>query len=120
MAADDFTIMDKNDNPIRVGSTIQVTAPNLKAYQVPPKGYGTFDEDGTFVPAPNDGDRTSKSLQIPIGLTGVVTKLYNEAEISANFQIQVKFVPGAFPEANYDLPVSFLMHFAPREVETMD
>lgn len=114
--SDDFSIPDKNDVPIRVSSVIQVIKPNLQAHQVPPKGYGMFDdESGEFIPS-ND----KKTLTIPVGMTGVVTKVYNNAEISANFPIQVKFVPGAFPETKFDPPVPFLMHFLPTEVECVE
>lgn len=118
-ATEDFTIPDKEGNAIRKGSVVKVIASGLSAYQVPPKGYGSFTEKGQFVAlSPTDsGERRNKCLKLPIGLTGIVTKVYDEQEISSNLPIQVKFEPGAFPNADFDPPVPFLMHFAAKEVE---
>ena len=115
--AEDFTIPDKEGNAIGKGSVVKVIAPDLKAYQVSPKGFGSFAESGEFVPAEPSSDRGTKSLKLPIGLTGVVTKVYDESKISSNLPIQVKFVPGAYPDAEFDPPVPFLMHFKADEVE---
>mmetsp|Transcript_24083 Transcript_24083/g.33660 ORF Transcript_24083/g.33660 Transcript_24083/m.33660 type:complete len:181 (-) Transcript_24083:118-660(-) len=108
---------DKNGIDFVVGSVIRVTAENVKAFQVPPKGFGTFDESKAFVPASNTGERGLKNLALPIGLRGVVTKVYDIDEVSANWPIQVKFMPGKNTDEGYDPPVAFLMHFEEHELE---
>ena len=113
-------IKDKNGEMIGVGSVIRVAVENLKAHQVPAKAYGSFNEDKEFVPADEGVSRSGKNLILPVGLRGVVSKVYNTEDISANLPIQVKFTPadkGGNDEEGYDPPVAFMMHFNPREVE---
>lgn len=112
-----LTIDDKNGDSISVGCVVRVAAENLKAYQVPAKGYGKFNENKEFVPATAGGERETKSLLLPVGLRGVVAKVYNVEAVSSNFPIQVKFTPGENTDEGYDPPVAFLMHFGSREVE---
>lgn len=104
-------IKDANGKEFKVGSLVRVAKEGLKAFQVPPKGLGYFDADKSFVAA------TSKYLVVPVGLRGLVTKVYDVDEVSANFPIQVKFEPGAYVDEGYDPPLQFLMHFTPEEVE---
>lgn len=111
MTADDFSLPDCNDNPIKVGSTVKVVAKGLQAHQVPAKAYGSYDSDGNFVPSD-----TAKTLELPVGLMGRVTKLYNNEEVSANYPIQVKFEVSE-NEQELNPPVPFVMHFVPKEVE---
>jgi hypothetical protein len=119
--AEGFTIADHKGNAIGVGSIVRVIVKDLRAYQVSPKGFGKFDDDtGQFVPAPEGGARGTKNLEIPIGLVGIVTKVYDEDDVSANFPIQVKFVPGAPFVEKYDPTVPFLMHLLPEEVECVE
>ena len=113
---------EKKKDPLagfEVGSVVRVVAKDLKAYQVPPKAYGSFDSDKNFVPAPEGGDRLTQNLKIPVGLRGVVNKIYDDNEVSANFPIQVKFVPGEHVDEGFDTPVQFLAHFSPDEVEVV-
>jgi hypothetical protein len=113
-------ILDKNGKVIEVGSVVRVAVENLKAYQVPAKSFGTFNENKEFVPAPADAPRGTKNLVLPIGLRGVVSKVYDGDDISANFPIQVKFMPadkGGNADEGYDAPVALIMHFDPNEIE---
>lgn len=120
-AAEGFTIADHRGNTIQVGSIVRVIANNLKAYQVSPKGFGKFDSvTGTFIPVPEGGARGTKNLEIPVGLVGTVTKVYNQDDVSANFPIQVKFVPDAPFVEKYNPTVPFLMHFLSDEVECVE
>lgn len=96
---------------------MRVVAANTKAFQVPAKGRGAFNENKEFVPAPADGERATKNLLLPVGMRGVVTKVYDTEAISSNFPVQVKFTPGANTDEGYDPPLPFLMHFGAREVE---
>jgi hypothetical protein len=109
-------LKDKMGNDVKVGSVVKVAKEGMKAYQVNPKGYGSF-VNGKFVQAPEDGDRGSKSLVLPMGMAGVVAKLYDIDDISANLPIQVKFEPGKHNEEDTDPPVAFLMHFKSDEIE---
>jgi len=108
---------DKNGKDFVVGAIVRVTVENLKAFQVPPKGFGTFDENKNFVPASDTVERGKKNLAVPVGLRGVVNKVYDVDEVSANWPIQVKFMPSKNADEGYDPPVAFLMHFEPHEVE---
>jgi hypothetical protein len=101
---------------------VRVVVSGLKAYHVQPKGFGTFrEEDGTFVPAEQGGARGTKNLQLPVGLTGIVTKIYDEENhVSANHPIQAKFTPDAPHVEKYNPTVPFLMHFSPEEVECVE
>jgi len=110
-------IQDKNGKPLSIGSVVRVAKEGLKAYQVPPKGRGTFNDDKEFVPAPSNGERATKCLVIPEGMHGVVTKIIAAEALSANFPVAVQFVPGENSEEGYDPPVRFAMHFGATEIE---
>ena len=113
-------VKDRNGKFIEVGSVVRVAVEGLKAYQVPQKAWGIFNDDKEFVPAPEDAPSSLKNLLLPIGIRGVVTKLYDNDSISANFPIQVKLAPsdkGGDTEEGYDPPVFFTMHFGPQEIE---
>jgi len=108
------------DDPIarfKVGGVVRVVAKGLKAYQISPQGYGSYDADKSFVPAPDNSERKKKNLAIPVGLRGVVTTVIDLNEISANFPVQVKFEPGEHTDEGYDPPVAFTMHLSPVEIE---
>jgi hypothetical protein len=110
---------DKNGKELTVGSVVQISVPDLKAFQVQSKGFGHF-EDGTFVPlvVDNTTPRAFKNLVLPVGMRGIVTKVYDpDGAVSVNLPVQVKFVPGAYPGLNP--PVPFLMHFETNEIETV-
>ena len=102
---------DKNGQEFVEGQVVRVCKEGLKAYQVPPKSKGTFDAT-TFVP-----DDSLPYFVIPVGLRGVVTRVYDTEAISANFPIRVKFEPDELTDEGYNPPVSFLMHFLPAEIE---
>ena len=113
----EHTLEDANGKVISVGIIVRIAKEGLKACQVPPKGKGSFDSDKKFVPMPKDSPRGLRCLKLPVGIRGVVTKVYDERQIGANFPIQVKFVPGENTDEGYDPPVSFLMHFLANEIE---
>jgi hypothetical protein len=105
------TVVDANGKEYVVGCVIRIAADDLKAYQVPPKGRGRF-EGGKFV------GHDEPYMSLPAGLRGVVTKVYDIEEVSANFPIQVKFVPGEHVD-KADTPIQFIMHFLPDEIEVV-
>lgn len=107
----------KKDNPFTVGAIVRVAAEDTKAYQVNPKAFGKFDANKKFIPAKSGGERGTKNLLIPVGMRGVVTKVYDVNDVSANFPVQVKFTPGENVDEGYDPPVTFIMHFEPEELE---
>jgi hypothetical protein len=104
---------DVNDNVITVGCVVKVIAENLKAYHVPPGGYGKF-QGGKFHPDP-----LQKFMAIPVGLKGVVTKVYNVQDISAQTPIQVKFEPND-DDDEIQSPMVFQMHFHTYEVQVVE
>lgn len=111
---------DKNGKEFAENQTVRVVVDGLKAYQVPPKGRGSFDEaTKAFV-----ADAKLKYLVLPVGLRGVVNKVYDTESISANFPIRVKFEPSVAAtttttteEEGYSVPVPLVMHFSPQEIE---
>jgi len=106
-------IMDQNGREFEVGNIARVSMENLRAFQVAKSGKGAFDATNKqFVPNPE-----SPYLLLPVGLRGVITKVYHSEELSANFQIQVKFDPKTYLEEGFAAPVGFTMHFAPDEVD---
>ncbi len=116
----EITVEDKNGNFISVGSIVRVAVDNVKAHQVPAKGYGRFNDKKEFISAATDDVRATKCLLVPAGFRGIVTKVYNvKSSLSANFPVQVKFSPGEYTDEGYSSPVPFLMHFGLREVESV-
>ena len=111
------TLQDKNGKTIQVGVVVRVAVEGLKAYQVPIKGQGSFSAAKEFVPAAENSPRGTKNLLLPVGIRGVVSKVYDYDDISANFPVQVKFLPGKNTEEGYDPPVAFIMHFLTDEIE---
>eukprot|EP00565_Helicotheca_tamesis_P007737 CAMPEP_0185737884 /NCGR_PEP_ID=MMETSP1171-20130828/31515_1 /TAXON_ID=374046 /ORGANISM="Helicotheca tamensis, Strain CCMP826" /LENGTH=143 /DNA_ID=CAMNT_0028408923 /DNA_START=220 /DNA_END=651 /DNA_ORIENTATION=+ len=108
---------DSNGNEFTVGKVIRVVS-DLKAYQVPKSGFGSFDsETKEFMPEADAGERGNKCLVIPAGLRGVVTRVYDLNDLDASQPVLVKFVKGENGDEGYVPPVTFLMHFDNHEVE---
>eukprot|EP00591_Stephanopyxis_turris_P004502 CAMPEP_0195524276 /NCGR_PEP_ID=MMETSP0794_2-20130614/23996_1 /TAXON_ID=515487 /ORGANISM="Stephanopyxis turris, Strain CCMP 815" /LENGTH=136 /DNA_ID=CAMNT_0040654457 /DNA_START=305 /DNA_END=715 /DNA_ORIENTATION=+ len=112
-------LFDAKGNELVVGSVVQVMTP-LKAFHVTKKGYGMFDENKVFVHAGENSDRGSSCLSIPVGMCGVVTRVYDTDNLDACQPVLVKFVPGENTGNGYDPPVRFTMHFTSTEVELVD
>ena len=110
--------IDGNGKDFVVGAVVRVCKPR-KAFQVSKKGRGKFDEDKNFVPLSQEGGRDGNCLNVPPGLRGEVTRVYNTADISSNFPITVKFLKGEHTDEGYDPPVAFKMHFGSLEVEVV-
>lgn len=104
-------VVDANGKEFVVGGLIRVSSDDLKAYQVPLKGRGRFDA-GKFV------EHDKPYMMLPVGLRGVVTKVYDVDDVSANFPVQVKFAPGENVD-QVDTPVPFIMHFLATEIEVV-
>ena len=86
------TVEDRQGNTIGVGSVIRIAVDKLKAYQVPAKGQGLFNDNKEFVPAPQDSPRGSRNLVLPVGLRGEVTKIYDVEQISSKLSSRVEMV----------------------------
>ena len=110
------TLVDNNGNEFQVGGVVRVCAKDLRQFQIPPKGAGRYNDSKEFVPDESKSDKRS-NLTLPVGLRGTITKLYQQAELSANYPLQVAFAPGQHVEEGYDPPVAFTMHFMATEVE---
>jgi hypothetical protein len=104
------SVQDGQGRPITVGTIVRIAVDGLKAYQIAPKGQGSYNAQKEFVAG-------SKYLVLPVGLRGVVQKVYDIDNVSANFPVQVKFEPGQHTEEGFDPPTAFLMHFLEAEVE---
>ncbi len=113
-------VLDAKGQVVTVGAVVRVAVGGLEAYQISPKAKGAFNEKKEFVPDTSESLPIGRRcLLLPVGLRGVVNKLYNVDEVSANFPIQVKFTPGSHTEEGYDTPAAFLMHFDTHEVEVV-
>lgn len=111
--ATDTTVHDINGKDIKVDTVVRVAVEGLKAYQVNPKsGYGSYNDKKEFV-----YNAEKPYLELPKGLVGVVTRVYDVDVIGANFPVLVKFTPGQHTESGFDTPVVFTMHFLAEEVE---
>jgi hypothetical protein len=115
-------IVDASGKPVAAGNVVRVCVDGLKAYQISQAGQGSFHPvTKAFVPVDVETDTLPKGkrgLMIPVGLRGVVTKVYQEDDaVSANIPIQVKFVPGQYLEEELDSPAPFVMHFLSHEVQ---
>ena len=116
-----FQVDEKSDEPqkqfdangleFEEGQTVRVSKEGLKAFQVPAKGKGSF--DGTKFVA----DDSLPYLVVPVGLQGIVTRVFDSNALSANFPIRVKFETD--DDADLSSPVPFVMHFEAREVEVV-
>lgn len=113
--------LDSNEKEFVVGGIVRVVVDGLKAYQISPAGYGSFNEDKEFVKVEKDDStpRSVKNFALPVGLRGVIKKVYDTNDISANFPVQVKFVKGETTEEGYAAPANFFMHFDSHEVEVV-
>jgi len=115
-----ITLQDEQGRDFAVGATVRVAKEGLRAFQIQPKGFGHFDATNTFVPNDDSSQPNGlKSLLLPVGLRGTVTKVYDADDVCANFPIQVKFEPGKGTEEGYDPPAPFLMHFLTDELEAV-
>lgn len=103
-------VLDAQGKEFAPQSVVRIVSDGLKAFQVSAKGRGRF-EGGSFVA------HDEPYLSLPVGLRGIVTKVYDVDHVSANFPVQVKFVPGEHVDGGLDTPVPFLMHFLPNEIE---
>jgi hypothetical protein len=104
---------DGNGMTFKPDCCVRVIKQDCKAYQVNAKYRGSFDvKTKEFVP-----NATLKYLAVPVGLRGVVTKVYNVDLVHANFPIRVKFQRGQHTEEGYDTPSDFVMHFESDEIE---
>jgi hypothetical protein len=110
---DHSVVKDGKGTTILVGSVVRVISDQCRAFQVNQKFRGAYDAT-TKEFVPNDA---SKFLALPVGMRGVVTKVYNIDVVSANFPIRVKFTRGSNVEEGFDPPTDFVMHFELHEVE---
>ena len=110
-------VLDQNGNEFQVDSVVRVSIDGLKAYHVNAKGQGSYNDKKEFVP--DNSDSKKKYLLLPVGLRGIVKKVYDEDVISSNLPILVTFTPGENTEEGYDAPTKFLMHFTPFEIEVV-
>lgn len=116
----DGNVLDRNGKEFSVGAVVRVCVEGTKTFQIPSKGCGVFDENKNFVPQSEEPDFERRSLVLPVGLRGIVSKVYDDRTISANYPIQVKFETGGNTEEGYDVPVTFTMHFMAHELECVN
>mmetsp|Transcript_14799 Transcript_14799/g.22419 ORF Transcript_14799/g.22419 Transcript_14799/m.22419 type:complete len:197 (-) Transcript_14799:149-739(-) len=124
VSASKKNIVDGNDVEFTEGCIVQ-TCVEIKAYQVPKKAYGSFDEDSkSFVPLEGIDDgtplpRRDMCLVLPKGIRANVARVYDIDEFDASSPILVKFQVGEGLGGEYAPPVTFLMHFRQNEVEVI-
>ena len=110
-------IFDANGKKFTIGTVVRVSKDGLKQFQIGPKALGSYDANKKFVQDKSDDKSIKKCFALPIGLRGIVTKIYDLDVVSANYPIQVKFESGKYVDEGYDPPAMFLMHFQPDEVQ---
>lgn len=118
-ANEEFIVQDGNGKEITLGASVRVCVPGLQHFQIAPRGRGWYNEAKEFVLDETDTPAGLKHFALPVGLRGTVIKIFDEREVSANFPVVVKFVPGMQTEEGYDPPVMFSMHLSPTEIEVL-
>ena len=116
---------DVNGNIISLGSIVQITKANIKAYSVPKDIHGSFNPTtNKFIPQDiTKKSRKTNCLILPIGLRGKVSKIYNTNEWDRTHPIMVKFNAGDDREEEdnglFHIPKAFMMHFDADEIEVL-
>jgi len=111
-------LVDGNGVEFTKGCTIETTK-EMKAFQVPKKGFGSFDGT-TFVPLDAAGaSRADSCLVMPTGLRGTVNRVYDIDEFDTIMPIVAKFVGGENMGGEIEPPITFLMHFEESEVQVV-
>ena len=111
-------LYDSNENEFVEGAVVRVAAP-IKAFHVGVKFRGSYDEETKeLVPVSRDVDREDRCLVLPVGMRGVVMRVYDIVELGPSHPIKVKFTPGENIDEGYD-PPNFIMHFETYEVEVV-
>lgn len=114
-ATEKEVLKDSQGKEIVEGSTVQVSAAGLQAFHVNKKAHGSFNDEGQFVPTVDAKKRKDKALILPIGMRGVVTRIYDIDEISSNLPVRVVFEPN--DDEKWSPPLKFIMHFDTNEIE---
>lgn len=109
--------LDRNGNELIPGCIVRLVKP-MKAFHVPKSGK--ILENKVFVPSPDDQPPGTRCLELPLGLRGLVTQVFDVNNHDASQPIVVKFSPGMYcGEEGFDTPVPFTMHFESSEVEVV-
>mmetsp|Transcript_23002 Transcript_23002/g.35476 ORF Transcript_23002/g.35476 Transcript_23002/m.35476 type:complete len:189 (+) Transcript_23002:136-702(+) len=112
-------LYDPNGKEFVEGSVVRVIK-SLKAYHVPPKLFGGFDEvTKVFIPGPEVGNRGSKCLVVPVGMRGRVIRVYDVEDLGPAHPVVVIFEPGENADEGYETPLQFKMHFDTFELEVV-
>jgi len=112
---------DATGKPIFKGKKVRTLVP-LTAFQVPRRGYGRIDpETFEFIPREEPFTaRTDMCLEIPPGMVGTVTKVYDTVLLGACHPIVVKFKGGEGEEGSPIPPLNFFQHFDNHEIEVVE
>eukprot|EP00979_Chaetoceros_neogracilis_P011259 scaffold2727_cov275-Chaetoceros_neogracile.AAC.30 len=101
-------LVDGNGVKFTKDGTVQTTK-LMKAYQSRKKGYGSY-EGTTFVPLDMEKEggvtRADKCFVIPMGLRGIVSKVYDLDEFDASQPIVAKFIAGDSMGGEYEPPIT--------------
>jgi len=109
--------VDQNGKEIFPGCIVRLVKP-MKAFHV--QKFGKILENKVFVPSPDNEAPGSRCLELPLGLCGLVSQVFDVNNHDASQPIVVKFSPGMYcGEEGFDTPVPFTMHFESSEVEVV-
>jgi hypothetical protein len=109
--------LDQNGRELIPGCIVRLVKP-MKAFHV--QKSGKILENKVFVPSPDNEPPGTRCLELPLGLRGLVSQVYDVNNHDASQPIVVKFSPGLYcGEEGFDTPVSFTMHFESSEVEVV-
>ena len=72
-----------------------------------------------FIPAPEDAERKDKCLVLPVGMRGVVNRVYDVEDLGPQHPIVVIFTPGENNDEGFEPPMKFVMHFETYELEVV-
>jgi hypothetical protein len=109
--------VDQNGREFIPGCIVRLVRP-MKAFHV--QKFGKILENKVFVPLPDNEPPGSRYLELPLGLCGLVSQVYDVSNHDASQPIVVKFSPGMYcGEEGFNTPVPFTMHFESTEVEVV-
>jgi hypothetical protein len=143
-AQEEMVQTDINGQTFTPGRTVSVVTDSIHAHSVPKSSYGTFHvTTGEFIPrdAGTDNDNTTDGgggtttsttrktacLVLPLGLRGIVERVYDTNTWDRARPIVVKFnmgydrtiaeEEGRGSDVRYNIPKEFRMHFDATELE---
>jgi len=113
-------LYDANGIEFTEGCLVRVKVSKIKAFHAPANALGKFDETSKrLIPVDKSAPKCEKFFLLPIGLRGLVLRVYDTANLGCNLPIIVKFIKDENGEEGYAPPATFSMHLDVSEIEVV-